>query len=180
MAAQYIHVKIGLVDAVYPVLEFITTGSFKGFYHFRTSPTTTAWTHKRWCTPCTADGKPIAEIQDTDWRKFLRDHWDTERNHCKVEYFAEFYRIFRRAAASNIQKHEQENNNSTEARPRHRGYEHRGTNDVSNPSGRHRGAPSGPTRDKEPVRETGKQMKPALLQPQQKKKARFVELSLFD
>lgn len=181
MAAQYIHVKIGLVDAVYPVLKFITTGSFKGFYHFRTSPTTTAWTHKRWCTPCTADGTPIAdtESQDTDWRTFLKTHWDTEHNHCKVEYFAEFYRIFRRAAAAyiNKQNHEQDKN---ESNYQHGAHEPRRANEVPNPSGRRRAAPSGSTRDKEPVRETGKQVKPALLQPQQKKKALFVELSLFD
>lgn len=97
MAAEYIHVKIGLTDAVYPMLELITTGPFNGFYHYSTSPTTTAWTHKRWCTPCAADGTPIAdtESQGADWRKFLRDHWDTERNHCKVEHLDEFYRIFR-------------------------------------------------------------------------------------
>ena len=164
MAAQYIHVKIGLVDAVYPVLEFITTGSFKGFYHFRTSPTTTAWTHKRWCTPCTADGKPIAdtESQDTDWRTFLKTHWDTEHNHCKVEYFAEFYRIFRRAAAAyiNKQNHEQDKNKSNY---QHGAHEPRRANEVPNPSGRRRAAPSGSTRDKEPVRETGKQIKPMQL-----------------
>ena len=189
MAAQYIHVKIGLVDAVYPVLKFITTGSFKGFYHFRTSPTTTAWTHKRWCTPCTADGKPIAdtESQDTDWRTFLKTHWDTEHNHCKVEYFAEFYRIFRRAAAAyiNKQNHEQDNKTINEDHLQHGEYDTRGTNDVSNPSGGRGPALSMPTRDKEPVRETGKQMKPVPCaateqQPQQKKKALFVELSLFD
>ena len=182
MAAQYIHVKIGLIDAVYPVLGLITTGAFNGFYHFRTSPTTTAWTHKQWCTPCTADGKPIAdtESQDTDWRKFLRDHWDTERNHCKVEYFAEFYRIFRRAAAAyiNKQNYEQDKN---ESNYQHGAHEPRRTDTVHDTSGRQRPAASLPTRDTTEVRtEAGKQMKPAQQQRQPKKKARFVELSLFD
>lgn len=185
MAAEYIHVKIGLTDAVYPVLELITTGPFNGFYHYSTSPTTTAWTHKRWCTPCAADGTPIAdtERQDTDWRKFLRDHWDTQHNHCNLEYLDEFYRIFRRAAATNIQKHEQESQNINEAHLQHGGNDTRGANEVSNPSGRHRSAPSVPTRDKESVRKTGKHMKPVLYaaaEQQPKKKLRYVELSLFD
>lgn len=187
MAAEYIHVKIGLTDAVYPVLELITTGPFNGFYHYSTSPTTTAWTHKRWCTPCAADGTPIAdtERQDTDWRKFLRDHWNTERNHCKVEHLDEFYRIFRSAAAAYIQKHEQDNKQqgSMEDHLQHGGHDRRRANEVPNPSGRHRPAPSVPTRDKESVRKTGKHMKPVLYaaaEQQPKKKLRYVELSLFD
>lgn len=182
--SRYIHVKIGLVDAVYPVLELCTTGTFNGFYHYRTGPTTSAWTHKQWCTPCTADGKPIdTESQDTDWCKFLREHWDTEHNHCKLEYLDEFYRIFRRAAATNIQKHEQENKTINEDNLQHGAHEPRRANEVPNTSGRHRPSPSMSTRDKEPVR-TGKQMKPVLYaatdQPQPKKKPRYVELSLFD
>lgn len=186
MAAEYIHVKIGLTDAVYPVLELITTGPFNGFYHYSTSPTTTAWTHKRWCTPCAADGTPIAdtESQGADWRKFLRDHWDTERNHCKVEHLDEFYRIFRSAAVYiQKQKHEQENKSINDAHLQHEGNDTRRANDVPNPSGRHRPAPAVPTRDKEPVRETGKQMKPVLYaaaEQQPKKKPQYVELSLFD
>lgn len=50
-----------------------------------------------------------------------------------------------------------------EAHLQHGGYEQRGANDVPNPSGRHRPAPSMPNRDKEPVRKTGKQMKPVQL-----------------
>lgn len=196
MAAEYIHVKIGLVDAVYPVLEFITTGSFKDFYHFRTSPTTTAWTHKQWCTPCTADGTPIGTVPchglqavdstTTDWRAFLKTHWDTENSCCKVEYLDEFYDIFRRAAAAyiNKQNHEQDNKTINEDHLQHGEYDTRGTNEVSNPSGGRGPALSMPTRDKEPVRETGKQMKPvpcaATEQQPQQKKPRYVELSLFD
>ena len=185
MAAEYIHVKIGLTDTVYPVLELITTGPFNGFYHYSTSPTTTAWTHKRWCTPCAADGTPIAdtESQGTDWRKFLRDHWDTVRNHCKVEHLDEFYRIFRRAAAYiQKQKHEQENKSINDARLQHEGNDTRRTNEVLYPSVRQRPVPYMPT-DKTGVRETGKQMKSVLCattEPQPKKKPRYVELSLFD
>lgn len=188
MAAEYIHVKIGLTDAVYPVLELITTGPFNGFYHYSTSPTTTAWTHKRWCTPCAADGTPIAdtESQGADWRKFLRDHWDTERNHCKVEHLDEFYRIFRRAAAAYIQKHEQDNKQQDykEVHLQLGGYEPRRANEVLYPSVCQRPVPYMPT-DKNSVRETGKQMKQvsyatAEQQPQPKRKPRYVELSLFD
>lgn len=183
--SRYIHVKIGLTDAVYPVLELITTGPFNGFYHYSTSPTTTAWTHKQWCTPCAADGTPIAdtERQDTDWRKFLRDHWNTERNHCKVEHLDEFYRIFRCASDAyfnNKQHHEKDKDNCNH---QHGVHEPRRTDTVHDTSGRRRPAPSMPTGDKKEVRETGKQMKPvqyAAAEQQPKKKLRYVELSLFD
>lgn len=176
MAAEYIHVKIGLVDAVYPVLEFITTGSFKDFYHFRTSPTTTAWTHKQRCTPCTADGTPIGTVPchglqavdstTTDWRAFLKTHWDTVHNHCQVEYLGEFYAIFRRAAAAyiNKQNHEQDKSNY-----QHGAHEPRRTNEVHDTSGRQRPAASMPTRDTTGVRTE------TVAAPRHK----LVELSLF-
>lgn len=179
MAAEYIHVKIGLVDAVYPVLEFITTGSFKDFYHFRTSPTTTAWTHKQWCTPCTADGTPIGTVPchglqavdstTTDWRAFLKTHWDTVHNHCQVEHLNEFYAIFRRAAANYINsiqiKHEQEikRQHVLQGNHQHGAHEPRRADALLHPSGGRGSAASLSTRDKEPVRETGKQMKPVQL-----------------
>lgn len=181
MAAEYIHVKIGLVDAVYPVLEFITTGSFKDFYHFRTSPTTTAWTHKQWCTPCTADGTPIGTVPchglqavdstTTDWRAFLKTHWDAEHNHCQVEHLNEFYAIFRRAAATyiNKQNHEQENKTINEDHLQHGAHEPRRTNEVHDTSGRQRSAASMSTRDTAEVRTE------AVAAPRHKP----VELSLF-
>ena len=191
MAAEYIHVKIGLVDAVYPVLEFITTGSFKDFYHFRTSPTTTAWTHKQWCTPCTADGTPISAAPNgnvpchglqavddsttTDWRAFLKTHWDTEHNHCQVEHLDEFYDIFRRAAANYINsiqiKHEQEIKQQCilQGNYQHGAHEPRRTNEVHDTSGRQRHSASMSTRDTKEVRTE------AVAAPRHKP----VELSLF-
>ena len=191
MAAEYIHVKIGLVDAVYPVLEFITTGSFKDFYHFRTSPTTTAWTHKQWCTPCTADGTPISAAPNgnvpchglqavddsttTDWRAFLKTHWDTVHNHCKVEHLNEFYAIFRRAAANYINsiqiKHEQEikRQHVLQGNHQHGGHEPRRADALLNPTGRQRPSASMPTRDTTEVRTE------AVAAPRHKP----VELSLF-
>ena len=184
MAAQYIHVKIGLVDAVYPVLEFITTGSFKDFYHYRTGPTGTAWTHKQWCTPCTADGTPISapapngnvschglqavDSTTTDWRAFLKTHWDAEHNHCQVEHLNEFYAIFHRAAATyiNKQNHEQDKN---ESNYQHGAHEPRRTNEVHDTSGGQRPSASMPNRDTTEVRTE------AVAAPRHKP----VELSLF-
>lgn len=164
MAAQYIHVKIGLTDGIFPVRKFITTGVMHDMYEFQQDERTIGWVHKRWCTPCTANGKPIAgpESQDTDWRKFLQDHWDTERNHCKVEHLDEFYRIFRRAAAAYIQKpnHEQDKNKSNY---QHGAHEPRRADALLHPSGGQGSAPSMPTGDKKEVREIGKRMKPVQL-----------------
>ena len=171
--SRYIHVKIGLINAVYPVLEFRTTGTFNGFYHYRTSPTTSAWTHKQWCTPCTADGTPIAdtESQDTDWRKFIREHWDTEHNHCKVEYLGEFYDIFRCAAAAhfNNKQHHEKEKDKDNCNHQHGAHEQRRTDTVHDTSGRRRSATSLPARDTTEVRTE------AVAAPRSKP----VELSLF-
>lgn len=116
MATQFIHVKIGNVDGVYPVRELIADGPMHDMYEYQKDACTIAWVHRQWCTSCLADGKPLtqdgrvsgdtiaADSQDTDWRKFLHDHWDTERNHCQVEYLEEFMAIFRRAAAAYMNK----------------------------------------------------------------------------
>lgn len=197
MPQQYIHVKIGLTDGIYPVREFITTGLMHDMYEFQQDEHTIGWVHKRWCTPASAPQTPSGRVpchglqavdsnhDTTDWRSFLKAHWDTEHNHCKVEYLDEFYRIFRMAAASNIQKqnHEQDNKTINEVHLQSGAHEPRRTDAVHDTFGRHRPVSSMPTRDKEPVRETGKQMKPvpcATTEPQSKKKPRYVELSLFD
>lgn len=181
MVAEYIHVKIGLVDGVFPVLEFCTKWPFEGFYHYRSSPHETSWTHKQWCTPCLADGTPLtatdtpqpqhpdkdgeSQTVSTDYRKFLSEHWDTEHNHCKVEYLNEFYAIFRRAAAAyiNKQNHEQDKVKSHHQSGAH---EPRRADALLHPSGRQRPAAAVSAGDKAKVRETNRQMKP-------------VELSLF-
>lgn len=85
---KYIHVRIGLTDAVYPVRQFITDGLMHDLYEFQVNPTTIGWTHKQWCTPCLADGTSINAAHDdtdTDWRTFLKTHWDDARNHCRVD-----------------------------------------------------------------------------------------------
>ena len=177
MATEYIHVKIGLVDGVFPVLEFCTKWPFEGYYHYRSSPHETSWTYKQWCTPCLADGTPLtatdtpqpqhpdkdgeSQTVSTDYRKFLSEHWDAEHNHCKVERLDEFYAIFRRAAAAyiNKQNHEQENKRQDykEVHLQHGGNDKRRANEVLYPSVRQRPVPYMPT-DKNSVRETGKQV----------------------
>lgn len=43
MPQQYIHVKIGLTDGVYPVRKFYTEGVFKDIYEFQENANTIAW-----------------------------------------------------------------------------------------------------------------------------------------
>lgn len=165
---KYIHVRIGLTDAVYPVRQFITDGLMHDLYEFQVNPTTIGWTHKQWCTPCLADGTSINAAHDdtdTDWRTFLKAHWDAEHNHCQVEHLIEFYAIFRRAAAAyiNKQEHEQDKDKSHHQSGAH---EPRRADALLHPSGRHRPAAALSAGDKAKVRETNRQMKP-------------VELSLF-
>ena len=184
--SRYIHVKIGLTDGTFPVRKFITTGLMHDMYEYQHDEHTIGWVHKRWCTPVCAPQAPSDSVPaTTDWRSFLKTHWNTERNHCKVEHLDEFYRIFRSAAAAYIQKHEQDNKqqDSMEDHLQHGGHDRRRANEIPNPSGGQGPAPSMPTGDKKEVRETGKQMKPvqyAAAEQQPKKKLRYVELSLFD
>lgn len=192
--SRYIHVKIGLTDGIYPVREFITTGLMHDMYEFQQDEHTIGWVHKRWCTPVCAPQAPSGSVSryglqavdsvptTTDWRAFLKTHWDTVHNHCQVEHLNEFYAIFRREAAAYINKlnHEQDKNKSNY---QHGEHEPRRADALLHPSGGQGPAPSMPTGDKKEVRETGKQMKPvqyAAAEQQPKKKLRYVELSLFD
>ena len=165
---KYIHVRIGLTDAVYPVRQFITDGLMHDMYEFQANPTTIGWTHKQWCTPCLADGTSINAAHDdtdTDWRTFLKTHWDDARNHCRVDCLEEFMTIFRRAAANyiNKQNHEQDKVKSHHQSGAH---EPRRTDALLHPSGRQRPSAAVPGRDTSKVREANRQMK-------------IVQLSLF-
>lgn len=158
---KYIHVRIGLTDAVYPVRQFITDGLMHDMYEFQVNPTTIGWTHKQWCTPCLADGTSINAAHDdtdTDWRAYLKSHWDNERNHLRADCLDEFYAIFRRAAAAyfNKQNHEQEKDKSHH---QHGAHEPRRADALLHPSGRQRPAAALPAGDKAKVRETNRQMK---------------------
>lgn len=173
MPQQYIRVKIGLTDGIYPVREFITTGLMHDIYEYQFDEHTIGWVHKRWCTPVPAPqassgsvpchGLQAVDSVTTDWRSFLRAHWDAEHNRCQVEHLNEFYAIFRRAAAAYINKqhHDQvKNNNQSET------HESRRTDALLHQSCRQRPVASLPAGDKTKVRETNKPIKP-------------VELSLF-
>ena len=165
---KYIHVRIGLTDAVYPVRQFITDGLMHDMYEFQVNPTTIGWTHKQWCNPCLADGTSINAAHDdtdTDWRTFLKTHWDDARNHCRVDCLEEFMTIFRRAAANYINKqdHEQATDKSHH---QHGAHEPRRADALLHPSGRHGSAAAVSAGNKAKVRETNRQMK-------------IVELSLF-
>lgn len=102
----------------------------------------------------------VTESNDTDWRTFLKFHWDATHNHCQVEHLNEFYAILRRAAAAyiNKQNHEQEKSHH-----QHGAHEPRRADALLHPSGRQRPAAAMPARDKAKVRETNRQMKPVEL-----------------
>lgn len=49
---------------------------------------------------CYMSAKSIATEQtDTDWRKYLKTHWDTAHNYLRPDCAEEFMTIFNRAAA---------------------------------------------------------------------------------
>lgn len=87
------------------VLEEVQDGFLKGWNHLQMPDGSTCYMARCWCLPLTdgadrMDGKAIADNpDDTDWRKFLRDHWDDTIGGCKVECLDDFMRIFIRAAA---------------------------------------------------------------------------------
>lgn len=78
------------------VLEEVLDGILKGWNYLQMPNGSKCYMARRWCLPLSAD--------DTDWRKFLREHWDDERNHCRVECLGEFMAIFTRAAAAYMRK----------------------------------------------------------------------------
>ncbi len=172
MPQQFIHVKIGLTDGVYPVRKFYTEGVFKDIYEYQENANTIAWVHKRWCTPVSAPqalsgsvpchGLQAVDSVTTDWRTFLKSHWDAEHNHCQVEHLDEFYAIFRRAAAAyiNKQNHEQDKDKSHHQSGAH---ELRRTDALLNQSGRQRPVTSLPAGDKAKVRSPNKSIKPVQL-----------------
>lgn len=166
---KYIHVRIGLTDTVYPIRQFITDGLMHDMYEFQVNPTTIGWTHKQWCTPCLADGTSINAAHDdtdTDWRGFLKAHWDVQHNHLSTDSLEEFMTIFRRAAANYINNKNEQQKGINQSRNQSGGNDARRTDALPHPFGRHRPAASLPAGDKAKVRETNRQMKP-------------VELSLF-
>lgn len=112
---KYIHVKNGPTDGVFRVRKLITDGPMHDMYEYQVNYNTIAWTHRRWCTPCLADGTPTGIKHDdsnTDWRSFLQAHWDNDHNHCRVDSLEEFMAIFNRAAVAYYnKKNEQEKRN---------------------------------------------------------------------
>ena len=170
MPQQFIHVKIGLTDGIYPVREFITTGLMHDMYEFQQDAHTIGWVHKQWCTPVTEpqashDVVPCHGLQaadsnhaTTDWRAYLKAHWDNNRNHLRTDCLNEFYAIFRRAAANYINsiqiKHEQEikQQHVLQGNHQHGAHEPRRTDALLHQSGRQRPPASLPAGDKGTVR----------------------------
>lgn len=153
---ELVHVKIGSVNEVLPVIALYEEGCFKDIYELRT-PKGRCWVHKRWCKPV------LPQQSDTDWRGFLKNHWDNERGHCSVDSLDEFMRIFNRAASD----HQNKNNNEQISKANRNDQE---TTDRVSDSGRGSGSDSTAAKgDKRGIRKTDKQVKART----------YVELSLF-
>jgi hypothetical protein len=160
---KYIHVRIGLTDAVYPVRQFITDGLMHDMYEFQVNPTTIGWTHKQWCTPCLADGTSINAAHDdtdTDWRGFLKAHWDVQRNHLSTDSLEEFMTIFRRAAVNYINNKNEQQKEINQSRNQSGGNDARRTDALPHSSGGHGTAAALSGRDTAKVRKTNKPIKP--------------------
>lgn len=114
MKQELIHVHIGPVDGDFPVRKYIEEGLMAGMVEYQKDANTIAWVHMRWCSkPVSHDEKPLTpESCDygTDWRKFLHDHWDKERNMLIPEYAEDFMKVFISASAAYMAK--QNGNNS--------------------------------------------------------------------
>ena len=108
MKTEYIRVTIGLIDGIFPVTRICSIAGAGNFYEHQAAPGKTAWTHAKWCTPCLADGTPLNAdgkntTTDTDWRAYLKAHWDEQRGHIRTDCFEQFYAIFRNACACHMQ-----------------------------------------------------------------------------
>ena len=157
-----IHYGNGIIHAT--LLEHVRDGVLKSWAKLRFPDGHEGYMSERWIIP-----DDHQSPSDTDWRAYLKAHWDTKRNCLRADCLNDFYNIFRCAAATYFQIHEQDNKQQTVAED-HLQY---GRNDirrakkVPDTSFRHRSVTSMPGRHKKAVHETGKQVKP-------------VQLSLFD
>lgn len=138
----------GIIQAT--LLEMVTEGVLKGWAKLRLRDGSVCYMAERWLN--------LEASSDTDWRAYLKVHWDNGRNHLRTDCLNEFYTIFRRAAAAyfNKQNHEQDKDKSHH---QHGAHEPRRANTVHHTYGRQRPAASLPARDKTEVRGTGRQMK---------------------
>ena len=96
---ELIHVHIGTIDGNFPVRKHITSGPMAGMIELQQSKDTIAWVHQRWCselgaTQAITTYQPTPTTQDTDWRKFLHDHWLQDRNMLNPDYAEEFMHVF--------------------------------------------------------------------------------------
>ena len=100
---------------------------------------------------------------DTDWRTFLKTHWDDARNHCRVDCLEEFMTIFRRAAANYINNKNEQQKGINQSRNQSGGNDARRTDALPHSSGGHGTAAAVPGRDTAKVRKTNKPIKPVQL-----------------
>lgn len=98
------------------VLEEVNDGPLKGWNYLQMPDGSKCHIARRWCLPLTADGSSArpGTTTDTDWRRFLRTHWDTRRNHLQADATGEFIAIFTRAAAAYYARHNQKPNKPNE------------------------------------------------------------------
>ncbi len=84
------------------VLRQVNEGALAGWYYLQMPSGERCYMARRWCHPL-SDDKADRQY-DTDWRKFLGEHWDKVHDHCKVDCLDEFMSIFLRAAAHYMQQ----------------------------------------------------------------------------
>lgn len=81
------------------VLEEVNDGILKGWNYLQMPDGSKCYMARCWCLPLNVGGDTV-DANDTDWRKFLREHWDNERNCCRTDCLERFYSIFRQACSN--------------------------------------------------------------------------------
>lgn len=156
-----IHYGNGIIHAT--LLEHVRDGVLKDWAKLRFPDGHEGYMSERWIIP-----DDHQSSSDTDWRAYLKAHWDNERNHLRTDCLNDFYDVFRRAAANYQKQNEQDFKQSTaEDHLQHGVHDARRTDAVHDKAGRRRPTSSMSAGDTKAVRETCKQVKP-------------VQLSLFD
>lgn len=165
--------KSGTVKAT--LLEEVHTGILSGWNRLRMADGHECYMSSRWChdEPIASDYvatvDPAVPGDDhtvdalTDWRSFLKAHWDVQHNHLSTDSLEEFMAIFRRAAANYINNKNEQQKGVNQSRNQSGGNDARRTDALPHSSGGHGTAAALSTGDKATVRETGKQMKPVQL-----------------
>lgn len=95
---RQIRVRTGTSGTVVAtLLEEVREGILKGWNRLRMPDGSERYMSARWCV-----------CGDSDWRRFLKEHWDDKHDYLRTDCLEEFMKVFVRAAGNYIKDKEKD------------------------------------------------------------------------